>query len=262
MTDGPAARLDERLTRALHHPDRVGEFLADLGNGEVAVPVLAAVLILVAWRHRTAGEPRWWLPALAGAAPAVSAPVLVLPVKALVARPGAPAVAESLGSFPSGHTVTAVVAYGTAAALLLPPESSRASRRRVWGVAAFLILGVSSGLVRQGYHWPLDIAAGWCLGAVLLAVPRAIGAHRRDTAHPVRGGRRDGRRLPASVPFPPRAAPPRQDRLPLPPARPLKTPPLPPRPCRAYDGPGPPNSRSCRHRDTGPGAGATAGEDP
>ncbi|WP_242483263.1 phosphatase PAP2 family protein [Streptomyces sp. HSG2] len=212
MTDGPVARLDERLTRALHHPDRMGEFLADLGNGEVAVPVLAAVLILVAWRHRTAGEPRWWLPALAGAAPTVSAPVLVLPVKALVARQGAPAVAESLGSFPSGHTVTAVVAYGTAAALLLPPESSRASRRRVWGVAACLILGVSSGLVRQGYHWPLDIAAGWCLGTVLLAVPRAIGADRSGTpprsATPRTGRRRrrrqsPPRRRPPTFPAPP-----------------------------------------------------------
>lgn len=29
--------------------------------------------------------------------------------------------------------------------------------------------GVGLGLVRCGFHWPLDVVASWCLCAVLLA---------------------------------------------------------------------------------------------
>ena len=28
---------------------------------------------------------------------------------------------------------------------------------------------MSYGLVRRGYHWPLDVVASWCLCAVLLS---------------------------------------------------------------------------------------------
>ncbi|MFG3006995.1 phosphatase PAP2 family protein [Streptomyces calvus] len=168
VVDGPLVDLDERLSRDLVHPDRASELLADLGNIQVAVPVLAAALSYVAWHGRARDRDRWWLPPLAGAATMALVPALVAPLKEWTDRPGTPAVPPADGYYPSGHTATAVVAYGAATLLLLPLLRSPAVRRGLVVLCGGLVLGASYGLVRRGYHWPLDVAASWCLGAVLL----------------------------------------------------------------------------------------------
>ncbi|MFD7475542.1 phosphatase PAP2 family protein [Streptomyces sp. NPDC059837] len=165
---GPLARADEHLSRTLVHPDRASEILADLGNVAVAVPVLAVVLGYVAWRARAAGRDRWWLPSLAAAALMAVVPALIVPLKELVARPGPPVMGPGTGFYPSGHTATAVIAYGGAALVLMPWLRSTGARRALLVGCLALNLGVAFGLIRQGYHWPLDVAAGWCLCAVLL----------------------------------------------------------------------------------------------
>lgn len=81
VTDGPLAGADERLSGVLVHPDRLSELLSDLGNVQVAVPVLTVALAWAAWRGRAAGVDRWWLPPLAGALAMVLVPVLVVPLK-------------------------------------------------------------------------------------------------------------------------------------------------------------------------------------
>ncbi|MFF9219255.1 phosphatase PAP2 family protein [Streptomyces viridosporus] len=168
VADGPLVDVDERLSGALVRPDRASELLADLGNVQVAVPVLAVALAYVAWHGRARGRARWWLPPLAGAAAMVLVPALVAPLKEWTDRPGTPAVPPAVGYYPSGHTATAVVAYGAATLLLLPLLRSPAVRRGLVVLCGALVLGASFGLVRRGYHWPLDVAASWCLGAVLL----------------------------------------------------------------------------------------------
>jgi membrane-associated phospholipid phosphatase len=85
-------------------------------------------------------------------------------VAAGIATPG------SLHSFPSGHVVQAVVAFGTLAYLW-----SSATRRRVEALLAWLIAIAGVGAVvvarlRLGAHWPTDIAAGALLGTAWLAV--------------------------------------------------------------------------------------------
>ncbi|GGX20177.1 membrane protein [Streptomyces malachitofuscus] len=168
VVDGPLVDLDERLSEALIRPDRASELLADLGNVQVAVPVLVAALAYVAWHGRTADGDRWWLPPLAGASAMVLVPALVAPLKEWTDRPGTPAVPPAVGYYPSGHTATAVVAYGAATLLLLRLLRSPAVRRGLVVLCLALVLGASYGLVRRGYHWPLDVAASWCLGAALL----------------------------------------------------------------------------------------------
>ncbi|MGW0817167.1 phosphatase PAP2 family protein [Streptomyces viridiviolaceus] len=168
VADGPLVDADERLSRALVHPDRLSELLADLGNVQVAVPVLVVALAWVAWYGRGTGMDRWWLPPAAGAVAMLLVPALVAPLKEWTDRPGTPAVPPAVGYYPSGHTTTAVVAYGAATLLLLPLLRSTALRRVLVLLCAVLVLGVSFGLVRRGYHWPLDVVAGWCLGTVLL----------------------------------------------------------------------------------------------
>ncbi|MFH9434321.1 phosphatase PAP2 family protein [Streptomyces rochei] len=175
LADGPLVGVDERASGALVHPDRLSEVLSDLGNVPVAVPVLALALVYVAWHGRAHGADRWWLPPLAGAAAMALVPALVAPLKAWTDRPGTPAVPPAVGYYPSGHTATAVVAYGAATLLLLPLLRSPAVRRGLVLLCVLLVLGASYGLVRRGYHWPLDVVASWCLGAVLLAGVAAAG---------------------------------------------------------------------------------------
>ncbi|GAA3954703.1 phosphatase PAP2 family protein [Streptomyces marokkonensis] len=177
VADGPLIGVDERLSRALVHPDRLSELLADLGNVQVAVPVLALALAYVAWHGRARGADRWWLPPLAGALAMLLVPALVAPLKAWTDRPGTPAVPPAVGYYPSGHTATALVAYGAATLLLLSVPRSPAVRRVLVALCAVLVLGASYGLVRRGYHWPLDVVASWCLGAVLLTGVALVAGH-------------------------------------------------------------------------------------
>ncbi|AXE88987.1 PAP2 superfamily protein [Streptomyces sp. Go-475] len=169
VADGPLIRLDERVSRDLVAPDRASELLADLGNVQVAVPVLAVALGYVAVRARRAGGVRWWLPVAAAALLMALVPALVIPLKELTDRPGTPVVPPGTGYYPSGHTATAAIAYGSATLLLLPGLRTALARRALVAVCAVLVLGVSYGLVRRGYHWPLDVVASWCLCAVLLS---------------------------------------------------------------------------------------------
>ncbi|MEU6374789.1 phosphatase PAP2 family protein [Streptomyces sp. NPDC046909] len=168
VADGPLVGLDERVSRALVHPDRPSELLTDLGNVQVAVPVLAAVLLYVALRARRTGTHRWWREPVAAAVLMALVPALIIPIKELTARHGTPVMPPGSGYYPSGHTATAAVAYG-AATMLLIPHVSRAVRRALLLTCAVLVLGVSYGLVRRGFHWPLDVVASWCLCVVLLS---------------------------------------------------------------------------------------------
>ncbi|MEU9503250.1 phosphatase PAP2 family protein [Streptomyces sp. NPDC048196] len=203
---GPLRAYDERLGRGIagarEIPSPVAGFFADLGNTVVALPLLlgimglVVVLAWVGWRSRrwagaTGGPPgRWWLPPLAAGLALAAVPALVVPLKLWLARPGPPQMAGGGqdGFFPSGHAATAAVAYGVAALLLVRgpgratgPGTGRAGRRNrgllsvaVATAAVLLNLGVGVGLVRRGYHWPLDVLGSWCLAGVVLALWCAV----------------------------------------------------------------------------------------
>ncbi|WP_240659950.1 phosphatase PAP2 family protein [Streptomyces sp. WAC 01529] len=177
VAGGPLRRADERAGRAVAEggfPGRAAEFLADLGNPPVAVPVLVAVLAYVTWRGRRAGTFRWWLPAVAAAVAMAAVPALVVPLKAAVDRPGPPGMAGHDGFYPSGHTATAAVAYGAAVLLLLPLLRGAYRRRGLLIGCAVLNVAVGFGLVRRGYHWPLDVVASWLLCGMVLHVMVAV----------------------------------------------------------------------------------------
>ncbi|MET8132623.1 phosphatase PAP2 family protein [Streptomyces sp. NPDC006290] len=168
MAGGPLVSLDERLSGALVHPDRFSELLADLGNIQVAVPVLVLALMYVARRGRATGLDRWWLPPATAAVLMALVPAVIVPLKNLVARPGPPVMGPGTGFYPSGHTATAFIAYGAATLLLLPLLRTAGARGALLSVCVAVNACVAFGLVRRGYHWPLDVVASWCLCAVLL----------------------------------------------------------------------------------------------
>ncbi|GAA2967860.1 hypothetical protein GCM10010446_62080 [Streptomyces enissocaesilis] len=160
-----------------HGPAPLTEFLADLGNTAVALPVLAAAVVWALWRGGRGALARATAAVLAMAA----VPVLVVPLKSWIARPGP--LTQDTGYYPSGHTATAAVAYCGAALLL----RAHARRHRWWppALALVLTLATGAGLVLRGYHWPLDVLGSWCLCLVLLLL---------------------GHRLPARYARPPRAS--------------------------------------------------------
>jgi membrane-associated phospholipid phosphatase len=192
LADGPLVGADRRIRAAVqaqahsatwrwvgdswHAPARL---LVELGNNQVAVPVLALSALIVAARHRS---PR---PLLAAAAGVVLLLVTVIPAKILIARsgPGQPAVAPGhMGVFPSGHTTTAGVCLALAV-LLLAPDLPARTRRAAVAVMAALCFLVGVALVWCDFHWFTDVAAGWALTAlIVMAVLRLTrpGLTRRD----------------------------------------------------------------------------------
>ncbi|WP_324766534.1 phosphatase PAP2 family protein [Streptomyces kunmingensis] len=174
--DGPLLPPDERLGNAIRTsaiPAGPAEFFADLGNMSVALPVLALTLAYVAWRTLH------WLPALAAIVTMALVPALVAPLQSWLARPGPPPMAPETGFYPSGHTATAAVAYGLCVLLLREVLRTRATAYGCVVVNA----AVGLGLVRQGYHWPVDVLGSWCLSVVLLSgAAYAISRSRRRSS--------------------------------------------------------------------------------
>ncbi|MFB7268738.1 phosphatase PAP2 family protein [Streptomyces sp. NPDC056244] len=166
---GPLRAADERLGLALARqgPRPLTEFLADLGGMPVALPVLAVVIGYAVWRGQRAG-------ALAVALAMAAVPVLVVPLKIWIGRPGP--LTEATGYYPSGHTATAMVAYGGSALLLAPylRLSAGTRRNRAVPVAVLLTLATGTGLVLRGYHWPLDVLGSLALCGMLLLVLRRV----------------------------------------------------------------------------------------
>ncbi|MEV0413112.1 phosphatase PAP2 family protein [Streptomyces sp. NPDC050448] len=163
LVSGPLLTPDERLSRALVRtvPDAVTERLSDLGNIQVALPVLGLAMAYAVRRSRA------WAPALAAGLAMTLVPAAIVPLKEWTARPG-PLEPWATGYYPSGHTATSAVAY-IGAALLIGPYT-----RRRWPMAAALVLtgATATGLILRGWHWPLDVLASCFLCTPLLLAVR------------------------------------------------------------------------------------------
>jgi undecaprenyl-diphosphatase len=177
LAHGPLIGVDERIRTAVQAQatspawrwlsDRwysPAQLLVDLGNYQVAVPVLAACALFAAARERTLR------PLLAAVAGVVLLLTTVTAGKKLIDRtgPGLTTLgAGGLGVFPSGHTTTATVCLGLAVALLLPGLPARAGRVAVAAVAVACLL-VGAALVWCDYHWFTDVLAGWALAGLII----------------------------------------------------------------------------------------------
>jgi undecaprenyl-diphosphatase len=88
-------------------------------------------------------------------------------VKALVGRPRPFNLAET-DSFPSGHTVHAVLFLGVLWLLLAPRLHRRWQRTALGG--SFVSLGLLVGISRiyLGRHWPSDVLGAYLVGGLAL----------------------------------------------------------------------------------------------
>ncbi|MFE5097621.1 phosphatase PAP2 family protein [Streptomyces sp. NPDC056638] len=171
--DGPLRSLDERTGRAVvgHGPARLTELLADLGNMQLALPVLGCAIVWALVRGARRAP-------LYAALTMAAVPLLVVPLKDWIARPGP--LTDATGYYPSGHAATAAVAYG-AAALLTSPCARRSWMTPVAAVSLTTATGI--GLVLRGYHWPLDVLGSWFLcGLLLLPLGLSRRSRRRSSS--------------------------------------------------------------------------------
>lgn len=143
-------------------PDLLALLVVDIATPLVWV---GAVLLLVLglWART-----RRWAPlVLAGSAVGLLI-VTVLLGKGLIARPGPAAtkVFGDFGSYPSGHTATALVCAGVVAELV--SEARPALRRRARAVAAGWTLLVAASLLWLHFHWLSDVVGSMLAGSLVL----------------------------------------------------------------------------------------------
>jgi membrane-associated phospholipid phosphatase len=158
--------------------------LVDLGNNQVAVPVLGLSALIAVIRDRSVR------PLLAAVVAVVLLLGIVIPAKILIGRagPGLPPVAHgALGVFPSGHSSTSSVCLGLAAVLLAQGLPGWA-RRAVLTIMVTVCFLVGVALIWGDYHWFTDVVGGWLLAAlIVMAALRVTGLSRNARADTVRG---------------------------------------------------------------------------
>lgn len=181
LAHGELRALDLPLAQWLHEhtaPRGVAQFRAVTWLGSVlAIALLTLVVALplgVRGRYRLLAG---WLAANAGAG------VLVLVLKATFRRDrpsfADPYVYEPTSSFPSGHALGSIVAYGMVAYLLATLLRSFAARTAAIILGGFLVLAIGISRLYLGAHYLTDVLAGYAAGAVwLTATITALRARR------------------------------------------------------------------------------------
>lgn len=92
----------------------------------------------------------------------------------------------SSASFPSGHAMNSAMVYLTLAALLARSQERPGLRLYLLAIAILLTFLVGMSRVYLGVHWPSDVIAGWCVGAIWAVLCSLAGKHlqRRRTIDP------------------------------------------------------------------------------
>jgi membrane-associated phospholipid phosphatase len=169
--------IDQSVLQAVHaHSEpgltRLAFALTFIGSPRALIPGIGIAAILL-WRRRLHHDAVLLVAAIGGAA--LIDTVLKLHFRRI--RPTVPwaLVSEHSFSFPSGHSVGAVVLYGTITYLIWSHLRDVVQRAAVIIAALLLIAGIGVSRVYIGVHYPTDVAAGYLVG--LLWLLTLIGAN-------------------------------------------------------------------------------------
>ena len=180
ITAGMFTSLDHQVAEAMHgiwQESLHGLFqvIAELGGLELT-SILMLALFIYLWRGGFGADAMVVL-AFAGAVG------LEVVYKLLFFHPGPPlSISHRDGptltdllpgsghgnSFPSGHTVRAVVAYGLLAFVIRRLGPSRAARFLAVPVATVIMVVVAFGRLYLDVHWESDVVGGLLLGGIAL----------------------------------------------------------------------------------------------
>ncbi|PZQ63297.1 MAG: PA-phosphatase [Phenylobacterium zucineum] len=175
MSEGETEALDRRLILALRTPGDLNDPIGSHGVEEAVRDVTAlggttlVVLVTVVGVLAFAFHRRY-RHALVLAVTVLLATLSNGTTKAFFSRPRPDLVPHEVyvysGSFPSGHSTMAAATYLTLAMLIASLEPRRRTKGLVYGLAGLILVGVGFSRIYLGVHWPSDVLAGWCLGAV------------------------------------------------------------------------------------------------
>ncbi len=169
VSNDPLVQFDHVVFSALQNlrtvwADKAMIVATELGSAMVAIPVIAALSVVLAWRRcwRTLA---YWLTAVGFA----QALVWILKMTLERARPIAMYDGADQFSFPSGHAASSIVLYGFLAFLLAHGQRPRLK----WALtllAALLVGLIAFSRLYLGAHWLSDVLASLSLGTAWVAL--------------------------------------------------------------------------------------------
>lgn len=171
-TDGPLTALDDSAARALHR------WIQD-EEGLIAVMEAISFLGKPIFLFFAVGLPGLWVLRQGGrklaiflAVTSIGGGIVDTVVKVAVGRPRPEVdepIVEAFGnSFPSGHSMSALVSYGALLIVFLPLVTGRA-RSAVIALYVLVVLAIGLSRLMLGVHFISDVVGGYVLGAAWLA---------------------------------------------------------------------------------------------
>ncbi|ANL49415.1 phosphatidic acid phosphatase protein (plasmid) [Rhizobium phaseoli] len=175
VLEGETLRFDETILLALRRPGELGvpigpgwltHAVGDITSlGGITVLSLMTVLVTVYLLLD-----RRWPIAIFVFSSVLTGWLASTTLKILVARPRPDIVPHLVEvsdlSFPSGHAMVSAVTYLTLGALLARTQRYRSTRIFVMAAGVFLAVIIGLSRIYLGVHYPTDVFAGWCAGAL------------------------------------------------------------------------------------------------
>ena len=152
---------------------RIATVLAHMGSPTVVVGLaLAAAVAGLIWRKIRGAA--WTLPIAV-----IGAGLIIQGVKMMMHRPRpslyTPLLHEGGFSFPSGHSLIAMVVYGLLGYFALHLVKNKAGRLAVRIITVLVVFSIGLSRVYVQVHYPTDVLAGWTAGIPWLVA--CLGLH-------------------------------------------------------------------------------------